>query len=152
VETTRRLRPASARPARTAPRLEDFPYRAADSIRLGDLDHQNHVNNAVFSTYFETGRVMMMRALFGGLNFGGANFVLARVEIDFLREVHWPGHVDIGTRVARVGTSSLTLDQTVFKDGTCAASGRSTMVLIDSTARRATPFPQEMAGRLRGGD
>ena len=50
-------------PARldSTPRLEDFPYRLSDNVRYGDLDPNQHVNNAVYATYFETGRVTLMK-------------------------------------------------------------------------------------------
>ena len=44
----------------TAPCLEDFPYRLTDNVRFADLDPNQHVNNAVYATYFETGRVTLM--------------------------------------------------------------------------------------------
>jgi acyl-CoA thioester hydrolase len=37
------------------PRLEDFPYRLTDNVRFADLDPNQHVNNAAYATYFETG-------------------------------------------------------------------------------------------------
>ena len=49
--------PASIR----RPRLEDFPYRLTDNVRFADLDPNQHVNNAVYATYFETGRVTLMK-------------------------------------------------------------------------------------------
>ena len=43
------------------PRLEDFPYRLTDNVRFADLDPNQHVNNAVYATYFETGRVTLVK-------------------------------------------------------------------------------------------
>ena len=43
------------------PRLEDFPYRLSDNVRFADLDPNQHVNNAVYASYFETGRVTLMK-------------------------------------------------------------------------------------------
>ena len=137
------------KPAHAAPQLADFPHKTIDIIRLGDHDHQNHVNNAVFVTYLETGRVTFMREVFGGLRFGDKHFVVARVEVNYLRELHWPGTVDVCTGVARIGSSSVTYAQAVFHDGVCAASGQSTMVFIDQATRRATPMPQDVVERLR---
>ena len=90
---------------------EHFPHRTVETIRFGDLDRQNHVNNAVFSTFLESGRVIILYGPEYGLIVPDSSFVLARIAIDFLGEMHWPGEVEIGTAVARVGNSSLGLDQ-----------------------------------------
>jgi acyl-CoA thioester hydrolase len=79
----------------------------------------------------------------------GATGVLARLEIDFLQELRWPGTVEVGTAVAAIGRSSYTLFQAVFHNGTCAATGRATLVLIDSATRRPRPLPPEVIARLQ---
>ncbi len=48
--------------AEPTPTLEDFPHRTFDKLRYGDTDRQGHVNNAVFATFLETGRVEMLFA------------------------------------------------------------------------------------------
>ena len=139
----------TGRPARPAPRLADYPHRVADNIRFADLDPQGHVNQAVFLTYFETGRVAMFRDRDLGIGVPGATFVLVRMEVDYLKELHWPGAIEIGTRVAEFGRSSFSVAQAIFRDGACAASGRATMVCIDLATRKATPLPEEAIARLR---
>ena len=81
----------------------------------------------------------------GGVDLMGPNgaFVLARLLLDYRREVNWPGEVDIGTRVVTVGRSSLRLEHAAFQHGECVASGESTVVLTDVTTRRSKPFSQE---------
>lgn len=140
--------PSAPKPRRATPLLGAFPHHASDIIRLGDLDHQNHVNNAVYATYFETGRVMLMRDTFGGLSFGTTNFVVARLELNYLRELHWPGTVTIGTGVEHIGRSSVVFAQAVFHSENCAAAGRTTMVLVDSRARRPARLPDDVLARL----
>lgn len=135
-------------PRTAPPPLDRFPVRVPDIIRFGDLDRQGHVNNAVFSTYFETGRVGIIHDPEHGLQAPGAASVLARAEIDFLKELHWPGTVEIGTAVARIGRSSYVFAQAVYHDGACAAMAYSTMVLIDRTTRQARPLPPELIARL----
>src|ERR1700730_5996815 len=85
------------KPARILPVLSQFVGQTGDIIRFGDLDPQGHVNNTVFATYFETGRVMLLREPGNELGAPGATTVLARLDIRFLREMHWPGSVEIGT-------------------------------------------------------
>jgi acyl-CoA thioester hydrolase len=137
------------RPARTPlPVLDDYPHRSADVVRFADLDPQGHVNQAVFATYFETGRVAMFRNRDLGIGAPGMTFVMVRQEIDYLKELRWPGTVEIGTAIAAFGRSSFTVTQVVFSDGACAAAGRSTMVCIDLTTRRPRPLPEEQVARL----
>ena len=89
-----------AKPARVLPTLEQFPGRTTDVIRFGDLDPQGHVNNTVFATFFETGRVAFLREPRNALSPPGTTSVLARLDINFLKELHWPGAVEIGIELA----------------------------------------------------
>ena len=41
-------------------RPEDYALHAFDKLRYGDTDRQGHVNNAVYATLFETGRVELL--------------------------------------------------------------------------------------------
>jgi acyl-CoA thioester hydrolase len=132
-----------------SPPLEAFPIRVSDIVRFGDLDHQRHVNNAVFATYFESGRVGVIYDAENGLQVPGATSVVARLEIDFLGELHWPGTVEIGTAVEEIGRSSYRFVHALFNKGVCAATGRTTMVLIDRETRRSRPLPPELIERLR---
>lgn len=133
---------------RPSPRLEDYPHRALDTVRYGDLDPQGHVNNAVFATYFETGRVAMFRRPDLSVGIAGVTFVLVRAETDFLQELRWPGTVEIGSAISHFGRSSFTVAQVVFRDGICVATGRATMVCIDHATRRSRPLPQAIVARL----
>jgi acyl-CoA thioester hydrolase len=139
----------SPREARAVPRIEDFPIRVGEVIRYADLDPQGHVNNAVFATFFETGRVTLFRDPANALLVPGCNFVLARSEIDFLRELHWPGTVEIGTGIAAIGRSSYTVAQAIFSGDACAATGRATIVLINEATRRSHPLPEHAVARLK---
>jgi acyl-CoA thioester hydrolase len=137
----------SPRPA--LPRIEDFPIRVADTIRFADMDRQGHVNNAVYPTYFETGRVGAIYDPLEGFQIEGCTTVLARIEIDFLKELRWPGTVEIGTAIAEIGRSSYVFAQAIFHEGACAARARSTMVLIDRATRNARPLPEGLVARLK---
>jgi acyl-CoA thioester hydrolase len=138
----------AAPPRKPVPVLADYPHRVKEIIRYGDLDPQGHVNNAVFSTYFESGRVAMFRDPDLGIGVDNATFVLVRQEIDFLRELRWPGNVEIGTALAELGRSSFTVMQTIFNGDICAAAGRATLVMMDTTTRRARPLTDAAKAKL----
>jgi acyl-CoA thioester hydrolase len=75
---------------------------------------------------------------------------VARLEIDFLGELNWPGTVEIGTAVDEIGRSSYRFIHALFNNGKCMATGRTVMVLIDRETRRSRPLPPELIERLRG--
>ncbi len=121
-----------------------FPLWARDVLRYGDTDRQGHVNNAVFATFCETGRVQFLIPLLPV----GCSFVIARLILDYRAEIMWPGEVDIGTTVLAVGRSSFTLGQGLFVAERCVASAQSVMVLTDDETRRSTPLPEALRARL----
>ena len=127
-----------------APRLEDFPYRLTDNVRFADLDPNQHVNNAVYATYFETGRVTLMKDRSFGLMPPGLAWILVRLDIHFRAELRWPGVIEMGLGVAKLGRTSATFDQVVFSEGRCVASAQSVTVLIDETTRKPAPLTEEI--------
>jgi acyl-CoA thioester hydrolase len=129
--------------------LSAYPARTNDMVRYGDLDPQGHVNNAVYVTFFETGRVEIFRNPNSGLLVPGANMVMARLEIDYLRELRWPNTLVVGSGIAKIGRTSYTFAQGVFCGEECAAVCRATVVLIDDATRRPRPVPDDMLARLR---
>jgi acyl-CoA thioester hydrolase len=120
-----------------------------DKLRYADLDRQNHVNNAVFSVFCEGGRVAFLEHQVRPHLMATDLTVLAKLNIDYLREMHYPGEVEVGTRLLRVGRSSLTFGQAVFKDGACTAMAVAIVVVIDAQTRRSKPFSDELAEQLR---
>lgn len=118
----------------------DFPLTTTDKLRYSDTDRQGHVNNAVFATFFETGRVEIISQIEQHAEVTDREFVLARITIDYLQEVHWPGTVTIGSRISRVGSSSLTVEQVIVVDEAVCARAESVMVQIRTSTRRSEPF------------
>lgn len=132
------------RPARPA----DYPAHTTEKLRYGDTDRQGHVNNAVFSTLFESGRVHLFQHPDRSPAPEGTEFVIVRLVVDFLEEMTWPGEVDVATGVAQIGRSSFHLVQALFVDGRCVARADNIMVLMDSQTRRSTPLPDDLRSAL----
>ena len=138
---------APLRPDAT-PRLEDFPYRLSDNVRFADLDPNQHVNNAVYATYFETGRVTLMKDRSYGLMPEGLGWIMVRIDIHFRAELHWPGKIELGLGVAKFGRTSVSFDQVVFSEGKCVASARAITVLIDEATRKPVPLTPELKAKF----
>ena len=128
-----------------------YPLWTTDIIRYGDTDRQGHVNNAVFATFFESGRTRFFAARSSSLRTADTEFVIVRLEIDFRAELFFPGSVDIGTRVLKIGRSSFRLGQALFSSEGCAATGECVMVVIDAENRKAKPLSPALRGWLETG-
>ena len=133
----------------TTPRLEDFPFRLGDNVRFGDLDPNQHVNNAVYATYFETGRVTLMKDPAFGLMPEGLAWIMVRLDIHFRAELTWPNAIEMGLGVSRFGRTSVTFDQVVFSEGICVASARSVSVLLDETTRKPTALTEDILANFQ---
>ncbi|MBN9277769.1 MAG: acyl-CoA thioesterase [Hyphomicrobium sp.] len=135
-------------PVRQPPHLMDYPLRTAEKLRFADTDCNGHISNAVFAVCCQNARMELLHDPRRVPLSIDAQFVIVRLEIDFLGEMHWPGTVVIGTRCEHIGRTSIRVAQVLFIDGSCAASARSTVALMDRATRRATPIPSETAAAL----
>lgn len=117
--------------------LDQFPFISTDKLRYGDTDRQGHINNAVFMTFLETGRVEILHKPQSPLYDDNAEFVLANINLNLLGEIEWPGDVQIGTSVIKIGNSSVTLYQQIFQNGICVASAESVVVQMNTITRKS---------------
>lgn len=124
------------------------PLVTLQKLRFCDTDMLGHVNNAAYAEMFEAGRVDMLVPL--GLLGGPHAVVIARLEIDFLREMNWPGDVRIETWVARIGTKSMHLRQRLLAAGEETARSRSVLAVIDVATRRPVPIHDGWRAVLAG--
>lgn len=124
-------------------RAESYRRWITDRIRYCDTDQAGHVNNVAFAAYAETGRLDLMHGVIRPQMPAGLRFIAASITVNYLRETHYPGEVRIGTGVARIGRTSMTVGQGIFKDDLCVATALGTVVLLDGS----TPLP--LPDRLR---
>ena len=119
-------------------KLEDFPSKTFDKIRYVDTDRQGHVNNSVFSSFLETGRVEILYNADLPILSEGLSFVIVSLKLEFFQEITWPGQVDIGTGIVKVGSSSITIYQGLFQKGNCVAQAETIIVQVDNDSRRSS--------------
>lgn len=127
--------------------LASYPVVVPVVVQWGDQDAIGHVNNTVFLRWMEVGRI----AYFSEIRLGHATVgagrgpILASVACNFRRQVTFPDEVRVGTRVAKVGTSSVVLEHAVasVRHEAIVADGTSTIVHYDYEAGRSCPVPAE---------
>lgn len=120
--------------------IEDFPFQTFDKVRYADTDRQGHVNNAAFSTFLETGRVEFLYDPQNPLLAENTSFVIANLNLQFVAEVNWPGKVDIGTAVTKIGNSSVKLYQGLFQNDRLVATAETVIVQMNELTRKSHPL------------
>lgn len=120
------------------------------SIRFCDQDPLGHVNNAAVATYVEQARVALIYPLMDKLGAAHLQLVIARLTIDYLRELGFPGIIEIGTRIGRLGAKSFTLQHGLFMEGEdeCVATAECIMVFFDLGSRATALPPPELRAAM----
>ncbi|HYW13292.1 MAG TPA: thioesterase family protein [Longimicrobium sp.] len=122
----------------------EFTHFLALPTRWMDNDVYGHVNNVVYYSFFDTAvnRFLIDR---GVLRIDASPVIGLVVETGcrYHRPLAFPDTVEVGIRVAHLGTSSVRYELGIFRHGddTAAAEGHFVHVYVDRDARTPTPLP-----------
>ena len=127
---------------------DDFFHETTIHIRFRDLDPLNHVNNAVFNTYFEEARIQFIHAV-PELREGiaqGYSFVLAHLDLKYIQPVEYGESIIIGSSLESIGNSSVVGVQGLFSNNSdtekLKAVARITGVWYDVKHKRPARLPE----------
>lgn len=127
--------------------VSDFPVVTTLPVQWGDQDAFQHVNNTVYLRWCESGRIayLVQTGLDGPSEQNPIGPILAALSCNFRRPVTYPDQVRIGTRVTRLGGSSLTMEHVIVSESQQAvvADASSTLVVFDYRGQTSQPIPQE---------
>lgn len=131
---------------------ETFFHWSPVTIRFSDQDSLAHINNVALSQYFEVSRTAFVYDVIrkaGPQAMETVEFILARVVIDFVHELHYPGVVDVGARITRLGTKSLSSGYGIFRGDTCIATSTAVNVFYDMKSRTSMVPPDDVRAILQ---
>ena len=140
---------ASDQPAFDPTRRDSYRRWSMIPLRYADQDPVGHINNGAIGAYFEQSRCETLLPLITAHGGPHLDIVLARIVIDYLKEIRYPGSVDVGARIDRIGNKSLTIVCGVFSIDTCCATAIATIVFFDKQTRRSTEPPTELRAALQ---
>ena len=128
------------------------PNRVELEARFYELDPYGHLNNAVFVSWMEHGRLCYIRDR--GMTWTsvtdeyGVRLILVRIAIDYRAQVALGDRLVVESGITRFGNSSFTFSQRVlFPDGRPAAEAEAVMVVTGENGR-PTPIPAPLRERL----
>ncbi len=102
-------------------------------LRWSDPDSYGHVNHARALGLLEDARLAMAADAPGTVPGRLPDIILARLEVDYLRQLHYRvgERLTVRSWVARIGTKSVTLRQELLQDGQAAIRLDGICVMFD---------------------
>ncbi len=125
----------------------DFPWHLTLATRWADNDQYGHVNNVTYYSYFDTAVNRHLIEVAGQNPQGdGPMGVVVETGCQFFRPISFPDMIDIGIKIKKFGTSSVTYQLAVFVHGqnAPAAVGHFIHAYVDRKTFRSVPVPANM--------
>ena len=126
-----------------------YGFATEEHLRFADVDANGHINNGAFLQLLENARVSYMRAI---VRSGLPRFrvVVGRLEIDFKRQMFFPGRATACARLIEVHERKCVIGHALFDgDGQCTAVLKAIMVSLDERTHRSTPFDPAVRSALQ---
>jgi len=125
-----------------------YGFATEEHLRFADVDANGHINNGAFLQLLENARVSYMRAI---VRSGLPRFraVVGRLEIDFKRQMFFPGSATACARLVEVHARKCVIGHALFDgEGQCSAVLKAVMVSLDERTHRSTPFDPAVRSAL----
>lgn len=139
----------SGRPVR--PDRSGYSRFAELPTRWEDNDVYGHVNNVVYYSFFDTAvNRYLIEAGVLDIEAGTVIGLVVETQCRYHAPLAFPDILEVGIRVARIGTSSVRYEVGVFRKGEdfAAADGHFVHVYVDRVARRPVPLPEAFRAAL----
>jgi acyl-CoA thioester hydrolase len=120
-------------------------------IRFRDIDGRGHVNNAVYFTYCEHGRLRFYNVELQQNKLSEINIILAHTSCDFIKPVTLSDQIELQIRVKEIGTKSFTLVYHLvdrLDTSVVYARAESVLVFFDYEKNISRPVPDELKAKL----
>ncbi len=125
-----------------------YGFATEEHLRFADVDANGHINNGAFLQLLENARVSYMRRI---VRSGLPRFrvVVGRLEIDFRRQMFFPGAATACARLLEVHERKCVIGHGLFDgEGDCTAVLKAIMVSLDEQTHRSTPFEPAVRAAL----
>jgi len=130
---------------------ESYHWFKSCPTRWADNDAYGHVNNTVYYQWFDTAvNAWLVEMGLLDIERGDPIGLVVETGCAYFAPLSFPGDVEVGIAVERLGNSSVTYRIGVFGAGSDAVSaqGHFTHVYVGRESRRPAALPQEWRAKL----
>ncbi|GAA6011851.1 hypothetical protein JCM11491_000771 [Sporobolomyces phaffii] len=131
-------------------------------VAWGEQDPNNHVNNAVYLRWLESGRLNAIRTLSNALpedqardlrgSGKGKGVILARLTYDYLRTTHHPDTILVLHKVSSISARKMIMEHAIYSYDQARLVGKGECVLVayDYDQLKSTEWPSEVRKLVEG--
>jgi acyl-CoA thioester hydrolase len=132
--------------------MEGYKVEVDIQVRFADTDALGHVNNAIYLSWMELGRMAFTDATLPDIDWKKTGFILAHVSIDYLEPVFLEDKVKVYMRAGKIGTKSVVLECLITKTDKNGerptAKGINIIVAFDYQTNKSLPIPKDWKGEM----
>lgn len=132
--------------------LKACPVVIEIPVAWGEMDAFQHLNNAVYFRYFESGRVAYFEkiAYMHHWKETGQGPILASTQCKFKYPVTYPDMIALGVKVSNVAQDRFIMEYEAFSRAgqRIAAQGQGVVVSYDYNKLQKTPLPEIIRQRI----
>jgi acyl-CoA thioester hydrolase len=113
-------------------------------IRWGDMDAMGHVNNTLYFRYMEQARIEWFTEAGCDPDPNGEGPVIINARCTFIKQLKYPGEIEVRTFVASPGRSSFEMYheiRLVDQPHVLSAEGGAKVVWVDFPSEKSAPLP-----------
>jgi acyl-CoA thioester hydrolase len=123
-------------------KLNDFTIKHQLQTRFRDVDAFQHINNAVFLSYFEDARKPFFNKW--SLNLRNRSLIVASIKIDYFSQLKHPSTITIGQKISRIGKTSFDVYASLFLNDEIISSCITTIVCYDFDKQKSIDVYDEI--------
>lgn len=113
-------------------------------IRFSDMDSQGHVHHEAMVGWIAHTRVSYINGVIDAIRVKNIDYTLVNLQIDFQKQITFPGEARLEVYVKRMGSKSLSLNYMLSKDKKKFAQATSVSVFFDTNTNKTIPIPDLM--------
>ena len=132
--------------------------RTSIEIRFTDVDSQDHVNHTAIVEWIAHARVKLIdgkvaqyhHTIWENLKDQNPELdhVLVNLEVNFHKEVFYPGTVEVSARVLNVGSKSVTTEFFVYSGDEVVADAQCINVFFRTSDKKSVDIPDQLKDML----
>lgn len=127
-----------------------FKSKVNIQVRMTDIDPLGHVNNGIYFSYYDTGRLNYWKQLGEDIRWEAIDKVIVHLECDFIESILFNDSIKVETKVIGIGNKSFKMMQRIVDINTGRLKSTCLSILsgCDRQNNVSIPIPEQFRKKV----